>query len=62
MSTRAAKKKAPTGAGRPPLNGDEAMKTGTFRRTQAQADKLERLGGSEWIRKKIDAAKDPADK
>lgn len=62
MTTRAAKKKAPTGAGRPPLDGQEAMKTRTFRATDAQAEKLERLGGSEWIRRKIDSAKDPADK
>lgn len=42
-------------SGRPPL-GDEKMGTGTFRRSQEQADKLCVLGGSEWLRAQIDAA------
>lgn len=60
--TKRAAKKAPNRAGRPPLNGEEAMSTRTFRATDAQAEKLERLGGGGWLRGKIDAAKDPADK
>lgn len=42
-------------AGRPRFN-EEKMGTGTFRRTQEQADKLCVLGGSEWLREQIDAA------
>lgn len=56
--TAGAKRKAAakSGAGRPRLNG-EAMKSHTVRTTDAQWEKLERLGGAEWLRKKIDAAK-----
>lgn len=36
--------------------GDEKMGTGTFRRSQEQADKLCVLGGSEWLREQIDNA------
>ena len=41
--------------GRPLLVG-ERLKTTSFRLTVAQQDKLAKLGGGEWIRKKIDAA------
>ncbi len=61
MTKRAAStKKAPTGAGRPRL-GDEAMKPRTIRMTDAQAEKLDRLGGGAWVRDRIDKAKDPAE-
>lgn len=46
------------GPGRP-LTGDAKMTSRTFRATPDQLAKLDALGGSEWIRKKIDAAKDP---
>lgn len=51
----------PRGAGRKPSQG-ESMKSRTFRMTDAQHEKCERLGGADWVRRKIDAAKDPADK
>lgn len=51
-----AKPKAPTGAGRPRL-GPEAMKPRTIRTTDAQAAKLDRLGGGAWVRQRIDEAK-----
>lgn len=60
MTKRAAPTKAPTGAGRPRL-GDEVMKPRTIRMTDAQAEKLDRLGGGAWIRDRIDKAKDPAE-
>ena len=60
--TAGANKKAPapTGAGRPRF-GEDAMKSHTVRTTDAQWEKFERLGGAAWLRKKIDAAKDPAE-
>lgn len=57
MTKRA--KKAPTGAGRPRL-GEEAMKPRSVRMTDAQAEKLDRLGGGAWVRDRIDKAEDPA--
>ena len=51
-----AKPKAPTGAGRPRING-EAMKPRTIRTTDAQASKLDKLGGGAWVRNQIDKAK-----
>lgn len=56
--TAGAKKKAPapTGAGRPRF-GEEAMKSRTIRMTDAQAEKLDRLGGGAWVRDRIDKAK-----
>ena len=30
-----------------------------LRLTEHQRDKLERLGGAEWVRRRIDAAKEP---
>ena len=43
--------------GRPPVPEAERLRIGTIRLTQAQWDKLAALGGVDWIRKKIDAAK-----
>ena len=61
MKTKAAQSKASTGAGRHCLYGGEAMKPRTIRMTDAQAAKLDRLGGGQWIRDRIDKAKDPAE-
>ena len=43
--------------GRPPVPESERLRIGTIRLTQAQWDKLAALGGVEWLRKRIDAAK-----
>lgn len=45
--------------GRPPVTEAERLRIGTIRLTQAQWDKLAALGGVEWLRKKISAAKLP---
>lgn len=47
----------PKGVGPPCLYEGEKMGTGTFRRTDSQAAKLEALGGGAWIREQIDRAK-----
>lgn len=46
------------GAGRKPI-GEEAMVPVTLKMLPAQRDKLQRLGGAAWVRKKIDRAKEP---
>ena len=46
------------GAGRP-LKEAEALRPRSFRCTEKQAEKLDRLGGAEWIRAQIDAAPMP---
>lgn len=62
MISRAKKKPAaPTRAGRPTIYG-EAMKCYPVRMTAEHNAKLDRLGGAAWLRKKIDAAKDPAER
>ena len=38
--------------------GEETL-TVSLRMTPAQREKLERLGGAEWVRGKIDRAKEP---
>lgn len=48
--------------GRPPLPPELRKHTGTFRRTAAQALKLEALGGGPWICAQIDAAPWPRGK
>lgn len=60
--TAGVKKKAPapTGTGRPRFFA-EAMKPHTVRTTDAQWEKVERLGGAAWVRDRIDKAKDPAE-
>jgi hypothetical protein len=45
--------------GRPVVPEAERLKLGTIRLTQAQWDKLAALGGVEWLRKKINAARLP---
>ena len=47
--------------GRPPAPDDARRSARVeLRLTQAQRDKLERLGGAEWVRSRIDRARDPA--
>lgn len=43
--------------GRPAVSEADRLRVGTIRLTQAQWDKLAALGGAEWLRKKINAAK-----
>lgn len=46
--------------GRPPAPEDARRSARVeLRLTQAQRDKLERLGGAEWVRSRIDRARDP---
>lgn len=56
MSKPAKKKPAPSNAGRHCLYGAEIMKGRTIRMTRKQSDKLDRLGGVQWIRDKIEEA------
>lgn len=47
--------------GRPPAPKDARRSARVeLRLTQAQRDKLERLGGADWVRSRIDRARDPA--
>ena len=47
------------GAGRKPTPEAEALKVGSIRLTQAQWDKMARLGGAAWLRERIDKARAP---
>jgi hypothetical protein len=47
------------GQGRKPLKQGVETVTFSLRVTEAQREKLARLGGAEWVRKKIDRAKEP---
>ena len=47
------------GQGRKPLQPGEPSILMSLRLTQAQRDKLARLGGAEWVRKRIDKAREP---
>ena len=47
------------GQGRKPVKQGEETVTLSLRVTTAQREKLERLGGAEWVRGKIDKAKEP---
>lgn len=47
------------GQGRKPVKQGEETVTLSLRVTVAQREKLERLGGAEWVRGKIDRAKKP---
>lgn len=47
------------GAGRKPTPEADALRVGSIRLTQAQWDKLARLGGSSWLREKINKARAP---
>lgn len=50
--------KAPQRRGRPPIPQDEAhIERFALRLTKAQREKLDKLGGSEWLRDRIDRAK-----
>lgn len=53
MSTGAKPKRSP---GKPRHNPEERMTTRTYRATNAQKEKVDKLGGAAWIRKQIDAA------
>jgi hypothetical protein len=46
------------GQGRPPVKPGEPTVTICLRLTQAQRDKLARLGGAEWVRVRIERAKE----
>jgi len=48
------------GQGRKPLDGESAMKPVSIKMTNAQRDKLKKLGGAPWVREKIDKAKEPS--
>lgn len=45
------------GQGRKPIKAGEETVTVSIRMTAAQREKLEALGGAEWVRKRIDKAK-----
>ena len=47
------------GQGRKPVKRGEETVTLSLRVTTAQREKLARLGGAEWVRGKIDRAKEP---
>ena len=47
------------GQGRKPVKQGEETVTISLRVTVAQREKLARLGGAEWVRGKIDRAKEP---
>ena len=46
-------------AGRQPTPEADALKVGSIRLTQAQWDKLARLGGVAWLGERIDKARTP---
>jgi len=48
------------GQGRKPVKQGEETVTLSMRVTVAQREKLSRLGGAEWVRERIDKAKEPA--
>lgn len=48
------------GQGRKPVKQGEETVTLSLRVTAAQREKLARLGGAEWVRERIDKAKEPA--
>lgn len=47
-------------SGRPPLSPDGSV-TMNIRMTPAQRAKLDALGGAQWIRERIDRAKEPVE-
>ena len=47
------------GQGRKPIKAGEKTITVSLRMTATQREKLERLGGAEWVRRKIERAEDP---
>ena len=48
------------GQGRKPVKQGEETVTLSLRVTAAQREKLARLSGAEWVRERIDKAKEPA--
>jgi hypothetical protein len=58
MKQNRARGGARAGAGRKPLPEGEAMVPVTVKMQPSQREKLQRLGGSPWVRKKIDQAKE----
>ena len=48
------------GQGRKPVKQGEETVTLSLRVTAAQRENLARLGGAEWVRERIDKAKEPA--
>ena len=58
--TEAAKRGgAREGAGRKLTPEADALRVGSIRLTQAQWEKLERLGGVAWLRERIEKARPP---
>ena len=47
------------GQGRKPVKQGEETVTLSLRVTVAQREKLARLGGAEWVRRRIDKAREP---
>jgi len=47
------------GQGRKPVKQGEETVTVSLRMTRAQREKLARLGGAEWVRDRVDKAKEP---
>ncbi len=45
------------GQGRKPVAEGEQTVTVSLRMTEAQREKMQKLGGAEWVRQKIDKAK-----
>lgn len=45
--------------GRPAIQAGEGTVPITIRLTTTQRDKLQRLGGAQWVRSRIDKARDP---
>ena len=46
------------GQGRKPVKEGEVTVTMCLRMTQGQRDKLARLGGAEWVRQRVDKARE----
>ena len=59
MSEKKKRGGAREGAGRKPTSEADALMVGSIRLTQAQWDKLARLGGVAWLRERIDKARTP---
>lgn len=58
MNPQSPKGGARPGSGRRPLPEGEAMVPVTVKMRPAQREKLQRLGGAPWLRKKIDQARE----
>lgn len=61
MATKKVLGGARPGSGRKPLLEGTLAVPVMVKMTQAQKDKLQRLGGPVWIRERIDRAKEPKD-